>query len=230
MLNHKGEVAECTGDNIFVVRKGELHTPPIDAGILEGITRDAVIELARAAGIAVFERSMDRHDIYTADECFLTGTAAEVIPVVECDGRAIGTGKPGPITNDLRRAVPHAGPRGAIGRPHDVIEIRKILAPTDFSPHAENAVRYACGLAERLGAELHLLHVLSEIVPTGPDPLLTPVLPPEYYRESEVQSREALAKLIEPSWGNAAGRRDRGPLGEPGRGDRRLRARRRRST
>ena len=65
MLNHKGEVAECTGDNIFVVRQGELHTPPIDAGILEGITRDAVIELARAAGLTVLERTMDRHDVYT---------------------------------------------------------------------------------------------------------------------------------------------------------------------
>lgn len=103
MLNHKGEVAECTGDNIFIVRRGELITPGIDAGILEGITRDAVIELARGAGITVVERSMDRHDIYTADECFLTGTAAEVIPVVECDGRAIGTGKPGPVTLDLLR-------------------------------------------------------------------------------------------------------------------------------
>jgi branched-chain amino acid aminotransferase len=103
MLNHKGEVAECTGDNIFVVRRGELHTPGIDAGILEGITRDAVLELARAAAIPVFERAMDRHDIYTAEECFLTGTAAEVIPVVECDGRAIGPGKPGPITLDLRQ-------------------------------------------------------------------------------------------------------------------------------
>ncbi len=82
-----------------------------------------------------------------------------------------------------------------------MVEIRKILAPSDFSEHAENAVRYACDLAERLNAELHLLHVLSEIIPTGPDPLLTPVLPPEYYRESEVQSREALAKLIQPSWG-----------------------------
>jgi branched-chain amino acid aminotransferase len=101
MLNHKGEVAECTGDNIFVVRKGDLHTPPVDAGILEGITRDAVIGLARDAGLTVDERTMDRHDVYTADECFLTGTAAEVIPVVECDGRAIGTGKPGPITRDL---------------------------------------------------------------------------------------------------------------------------------
>jgi branched-chain amino acid aminotransferase len=101
MLNHKGEVAECTGDNIFIVKKRELITPSVDAGILEGITREAVMELAREAGIKVVERTMDRHDVYTADECFLTGTAAEVIPVVECDGRAIGTGKPGPITRDL---------------------------------------------------------------------------------------------------------------------------------
>ncbi len=101
MLNHRGEVAECTGDNIFVVRKGQLHTPSIDAGILEGITRDAVIELARAAGITVVERVMDRHDVYTAEECFLTGTAAELIPVVECDGRPIGDGRPGPVTRDL---------------------------------------------------------------------------------------------------------------------------------
>ncbi|MFO0951802.1 MAG: branched-chain-amino-acid transaminase [Isosphaeraceae bacterium] len=101
MLNHKGEVAECTGDNIFVVRHGAIHTPSIDAGILEGITRDAVIELARSRGLTVHERTMDRHDVYTADECFLTGTAAEVIPVVECDGRPIGDGKPGPVTRDL---------------------------------------------------------------------------------------------------------------------------------
>ncbi len=111
MLNHKGEVSECTGDNIFVVRKGELHTPSIDAGILEGITREAVIELARKAGITVVERTMDRQDIYTADECFLTGTAAEVIPVVELDGRSIGPGKPGPITHDLRERF-HALVRG----------------------------------------------------------------------------------------------------------------------
>ena len=101
MLNHKGEVAECTGDNIFIVKKRELITPSVDAGILEGITREAVMELAREAGITVIERTMDRHDVYTADECFLTGTAAEVIPVVECDGRPIGNGKPGPITRDL---------------------------------------------------------------------------------------------------------------------------------
>jgi branched-chain amino acid aminotransferase len=102
MLNHNGEVAECTGDNLFVVQDGAISTPPIHAGILEGITRDAVIELARAAGLTVHERTMDRHDIYTADECFLTGTAAEVIPVVELDGRPIGEGKPGPVTKDLR--------------------------------------------------------------------------------------------------------------------------------
>jgi branched-chain amino acid aminotransferase len=103
MLNAQGEVAECTGDNIFAVRKGELHTPPVHAGILEGITRDAVIELARGAGIRVFERTMDRHDLFTADECFLTGTAAEVIPVVDLDGRPIGDGKPGPVTKELLR-------------------------------------------------------------------------------------------------------------------------------
>jgi branched-chain amino acid aminotransferase len=102
MLNHKGEVAECTGDNIFVVQSGKIHTPSIDSGILEGITRDAVIELARAAGYSVTERTMDRHDVFTADECFLTGTAAELIPVVECDGRMIGSGRPGPITRELR--------------------------------------------------------------------------------------------------------------------------------
>jgi len=82
-----------------------------------------------------------------------------------------------------------------------VIAIRKILAPTDFSPHAATAVRYACGLAERLGSELHLLHVLSEVVPAGPDPMLTPVMPPEYYRESEAQSLETLNHLLDPSWG-----------------------------
>ena len=112
MLNHKGEVAECTGDNIFVVRKGSLHTPPIDAGILEGITRNAVIDLAQEAGIQVHERAMDRHDIYTAEECFLTGTAAEVIPVVECDGRPIGTGKPGPITLELHERFHHLVRKG----------------------------------------------------------------------------------------------------------------------
>ena len=104
MLNHKGEVAECTGDNIFVVRKGLLLTPPPDAGILEGITRGAVMELARSAGIDCREATLTRHDLYTAEECFLTGTAAEVIPVVEIDGRSIGTGRPGPVTAQLLAA------------------------------------------------------------------------------------------------------------------------------
>jgi len=102
MLNHKGEVAECTGDNIFVVTRGVLRTPPLDAGILEGITRNAVIELAQRGGIPAREEALTRHDVYTADECFLTGTAAEIIPVVKCDGRVIGSGKPGPITRQLR--------------------------------------------------------------------------------------------------------------------------------
>ena len=101
MLNSKGEVAECTGDNIFIVKRGKVLTPPIDAGILEGITRDAVIGLARESGREVSERPMDRLDIYNADECFLTGTAAEVIPVVEVDGRPIGESRPGPVTRDL---------------------------------------------------------------------------------------------------------------------------------
>jgi branched-chain amino acid aminotransferase len=104
MLNHKGEVAECTGDNVFVVRSGLLLTPPPDAGILEGITRNAVMELARAAGIDCREATLTRHDLYTADECFLTGTAAEVIPVVDIDGRTIGSGKPGPVTQRLTTA------------------------------------------------------------------------------------------------------------------------------
>lgn len=104
MLNHKGEVAECTGDNIFIVRCGTLLTPPKDAGILEGITRNAVIELAHHADIDCSEIALTRYDLYTADECFLTGTAAEIIPVVDIDGRSIGTGSPGPITARLTRA------------------------------------------------------------------------------------------------------------------------------
>ncbi|HAY82274.1 MAG TPA: branched-chain-amino-acid transaminase [Planctomycetaceae bacterium] len=101
MLNHKGEVSECTGDNIFLVIAGELLTPPTDAGILEGITRQVVMELAQAAGIVVREVALTRHDVYVADECFLTGSAAEVIPVVKVDSRCIGDGTPGPVTRDL---------------------------------------------------------------------------------------------------------------------------------
>lgn len=102
MLNHKGEVAECTGDNLFLVRDGVLLTPPLDAGILEGITRDTVIELAKEAGIEVQEVALTKHDVYVAHECFLTGTAAEVIPVVKVDSCSIGSGKPGPVTLDLK--------------------------------------------------------------------------------------------------------------------------------
>jgi branched-chain amino acid aminotransferase len=102
MLNHKGELSECTADNFFLAKEGILRTPSIDAGILEGITRDTVIGLAKAAKIEVQEIALTRFDVYAADECFLTGTAAEVVPVVTCDGRQIGNGKPGPITRQLR--------------------------------------------------------------------------------------------------------------------------------
>jgi branched-chain amino acid aminotransferase len=107
MLNVKGEVAECTGDNIFLVRDGVLLTPPIDAGILEGVTRQAVIELAGQAKLEVREIPLSKHDVYIADECFLTGTAAEVIPVVKVDSRTIGAGTPGPITRDLIERFHH---------------------------------------------------------------------------------------------------------------------------
>lgn len=98
LLNEQGFVAECTGDNIFVIKRGILTTPPISAGGLRGITRDVVIEIAAELGIPFREPEMTRYDIYTADECFLTGTAAEIIPVVTLDKRLIGNGTPGPIT------------------------------------------------------------------------------------------------------------------------------------
>ena len=101
MLNHKGEVAECTGDNIFIVKHRVLMTPGVDAGILEGSTRNAVMELAVEGGYEVREASLTRHDLYVADEMFLTGTAAEVVAVVSLDGRKIGSGEPGPVTQDL---------------------------------------------------------------------------------------------------------------------------------
>ncbi|MCE5302681.1 MAG: branched-chain-amino-acid transaminase [Planctomycetaceae bacterium] len=104
MLNHKGEIAECTGDNIFLVRQGRLLTPPIDAGILEGVTRDTVIGLAKQLGIDVAELPLTKHDVYIADECFLTGTAAELVPVVRVDCRTIGDGVPGPVTRKLTAA------------------------------------------------------------------------------------------------------------------------------
>ena len=116
MLNVNGEVAECTADNIFLVKRGVLKTPPTHAGILEGVTRDFVIELARAADVPFQEATLTRHDVYAADECFLTGTGAEIIPVVKCDGRVLGPGKPGPITRQLRERFHQAVRQGTDGR------------------------------------------------------------------------------------------------------------------
>jgi len=101
MLNEQGYVAECTGDNIFLVKDGVVSTPPIAAGGLDGITRRAAIELLKELEIPFQEVNMTRHDIFVADECFLTGTAAEVIAAVRLDRRDIGTGKPGPLTQKL---------------------------------------------------------------------------------------------------------------------------------
>lgn len=117
MLNEQGYVAECTGDNIFIVRDGVIHTPPIYAGALDGITRRVIFRLAEEAGVPLAETNMSRYDIYTADECFLTGTAAEVIPVVSLDRRVIGSGKPGEVTNDL------------IKRFHELVKVSGTLVP-----------------------------------------------------------------------------------------------------
>jgi branched-chain amino acid aminotransferase len=103
MLDALGYVAECTGDNIFVVKNGHLYTPPQCMGTLRGITRDSILEIARKNKIAAHEHVITRHEVYISDECFLTGTAAEVIPVVKVDGRVIGQGKPGKITLSLMK-------------------------------------------------------------------------------------------------------------------------------
>ena len=102
MYNHEGYVAEATGDNVFIVRDGVIYTPPVEAGALEGITRDLVIKLAKQDGLEVVEKNLTRCDLYICNEFFLTGTAAEVIGIVEIDGRTIGDGKPGPVTKRLR--------------------------------------------------------------------------------------------------------------------------------
>jgi branched-chain amino acid aminotransferase len=102
IYNHLGYVAEATGDNVFIVRRGTIYAPPAEAGGLEGITRAVVIKLAKKENLKVIEKDLTRFDLYIADEFFLTGTAAEVIGVVEIDGRIIGDGKPGPITRLLR--------------------------------------------------------------------------------------------------------------------------------
>src|SRR3954467_3988014 len=101
MLNAEGYVSECTGDNIFIVKGNQLFTPPLSAGALYGITRGVVMDLARQAGLQVSEPNLTRYDLFNADECFLTGTGAEVVPVVKIDGRVIGSGIPGPRTRDL---------------------------------------------------------------------------------------------------------------------------------
>jgi branched-chain amino acid aminotransferase len=101
MMNSMGFVAECTGDNIFIVKRNQLFTTPQYMGTLRGITRDAVLEIAREEEIAAHEQVLTRHEVFNADECFLTGTAAEIIPVVKIDGRLIGDGKPGKTTLGL---------------------------------------------------------------------------------------------------------------------------------
>ena len=98
MLNDAGNVAECTADNVFIAKHGQIFTPPVAAGALRGITRAVVFEIAAELGVKVRETDITRHDVFVADECFLTGTAAEIVPVVKADGRSIGNGKPGPIT------------------------------------------------------------------------------------------------------------------------------------
>ncbi|MGH7953221.1 MAG: branched-chain-amino-acid transaminase [Limisphaerales bacterium] len=101
MLNAEGFVAECTGDNLFIVKNSALFTPPLSAGALYGITRQTVIELAEQSGLKVTEPNLTRYDLFNADECFLTGTGAEIMPVIKIDGRLIGSGKPGTITRQL---------------------------------------------------------------------------------------------------------------------------------
>ena len=101
MLNSEGYVAEGTADNLFIVKQGKLLTPPLSAGALYGITRATVIELAEQTGLKVSEPNLTRYDLFNADECFVTGTGAEIMPVVKIDGRVIGSGKPGPITQQL---------------------------------------------------------------------------------------------------------------------------------
>lgn len=101
MLNAEGYVAECTGDNLFIVKGDQLLTPPLSAGALYGITRKVVMEIAADSGLKVGEPNLTRYDLFNADECFLTGSGAELVPIVKIDGRAIGNGKPGPVTRKL---------------------------------------------------------------------------------------------------------------------------------
>jgi branched-chain amino acid aminotransferase len=101
MLNPEGNVAECTGDNVFVVNGGRVSTPPLSAGALRGITRGVVMDLACEAGLEVDEPNLARYDLYNANECFITGTAAEIVPIVKIDGRVVGNGRPGKVSRML---------------------------------------------------------------------------------------------------------------------------------
>ena len=104
MLNAEGYVAECTGDNIFILKGGRMLTPPLSSGALHGITRGTAIDLVAELGLSTSEPNMTRYDLYNADECFLTGTGAEIVPVVKIDQRVIGNGKPGPVTKKVVKA------------------------------------------------------------------------------------------------------------------------------
>ena len=103
MLDENGIVTECTADNIFIIKDCKIYTPPIHTGILDGITRGTVMEIAKGLGMEVYEKEFTMFNVYSADECFLTGTGAEIIAVINVDGRVIGEGKEGPITSKLRK-------------------------------------------------------------------------------------------------------------------------------
>jgi branched-chain amino acid aminotransferase len=115
MLNDQGYIAECTADNVFIIKAGQLFTPPVSAGSLRGITRGAVLDLAAEIGVPIHEPELTRYDVFTADECFLTGTAAELVPVVRVDSRVIGNGRPGPVTLRLLERFRHL--TGSTGTP-----------------------------------------------------------------------------------------------------------------
>ncbi len=128
MLNDQGYIAECSADNFFVVRKGVLYTPAVHAGPLRGITRAVVLEIAAKLGVTVSETNLTRYDAWTADECFLTGSGAEIVPVIEIDGRVIGTGKPGEITGKILKSF-----RSKVTKEGRIIE----AAPAKKAPAAK---------------------------------------------------------------------------------------------
>jgi branched-chain amino acid aminotransferase len=121
LLSPQGYVSECTGENLFVVRHGRIVTPPLSAGALEGITQDSVITIARDLGYEVEYGNILRSDLYTCEEAFLTGTAAEVVPIASVDDRLVGDGKPGPMTRKVQE-VYHSAVRGQVDRYKDWVE------------------------------------------------------------------------------------------------------------